>query len=141
MKIVEQIRTNLVAIISLVVAVSSLSYNTWRNELTEDNRNQRSAAFEILLQLEEIQQLVFHLHYDKDDIDKGNPRAGWARVLTVRDFSLLLNPTMQSSAQELVLSWEQNWEQLGEEKESLNKVLAHVDATRDDTLTLLRSLR
>ena len=37
--IVEQLRRNTVALISIVIAVSSLSYNTWRNEKTEYNRN------------------------------------------------------------------------------------------------------
>ena len=64
--IIDQLRRNAVALISLVIAVSSLSYNTWRNEKTEDNRNQRFAAFEILLKLGELQQVVFHHHYDKD---------------------------------------------------------------------------
>ena len=62
--ILEQLRRNTVALISLVVAISSLSYNTWRNEATEENRNLRVAAFEILLKLGELQQVVFHSHYD-----------------------------------------------------------------------------
>ena len=62
--ILEQLRRNTVAVISLVVAISSLSYNTWRNEATEENRNLRVAAFEILLKLGELQQVVFHSHYD-----------------------------------------------------------------------------
>jgi len=39
MKIMKQIKDNLVAIISLTVAVSSLSYAAWRNELTEEYSN------------------------------------------------------------------------------------------------------
>jgi len=38
MDIRGQIKNNLLAIISLVVAFSALGYNTWRNELTEHNR-------------------------------------------------------------------------------------------------------
>lgn len=58
----KQIQRNSVAIISLIIAISSLSYNTWRNEKTKDNRNQRHAAFEILVKLNELQHLIFH-HY------------------------------------------------------------------------------
>jgi len=47
--VAEQPRRNAVALISLAVAVSSLNDNTWRNESTEDNRNLRVAAYEILL--------------------------------------------------------------------------------------------
>lgn len=37
----EQFRRNAVALISLAIAVTSLGYNTWRNEASEHNRNQR----------------------------------------------------------------------------------------------------
>jgi hypothetical protein len=40
----RQLRDNLVAITSLVVALSALGYNTWRNERTERNRNIRTAG-------------------------------------------------------------------------------------------------
>ena len=36
-----QLHNNAVALISLFVAVSSLAYNTWRNETTEAQRNIR----------------------------------------------------------------------------------------------------
>ena len=68
--IAEQLRRNFVALISLVIAVSSLSYTSWRHEQTEENHNHRMAAFETLLKLGELQQLVFHRHYDKAE-DKG----------------------------------------------------------------------
>lgn len=45
----DQLQRNLVAIISLFIAVSSLGYNTWRNDKTEYNRNQRLASLEVLL--------------------------------------------------------------------------------------------
>ena len=35
MVILEQLRRNQLAIISLLVALTALGYNTWRNELTE----------------------------------------------------------------------------------------------------------
>jgi hypothetical protein len=73
----DQIRRNAVALISLIIAVSSLSYNTWRNEKTEDNRNQRHAAFEVLLKLNELQQVIFH--FTKKII---NRRKLWANVIT-----------------------------------------------------------
>ena len=61
--IIEQIRRNLLAIISLTVAISALGYNTWRNETTEENRNIRLASFEILVQLGKLQIITDHAHY------------------------------------------------------------------------------
>ena len=49
----QQLRNNSVALISLVVALTSLAYNTWRNERTEHNRNIRTAS-EVEKQLDKI---------------------------------------------------------------------------------------
>jgi len=138
--LVSQLRHNAVALISLVVAVSSLSYNTWRNEKTEDNRNQRFAAFEILLKLGELQQVVFHHHYDLDKTDKGNPRTGWAYVLTLRDLSRVLKPPLPATADTLHTIWSENWEGLDESASNLDSVMAAIDEMRSETLQLLDSL-
>jgi len=136
---VEQLRRNAVALISLVVAVSSLSYNTWRNEATEDNRNLRFAAFEILLKLGELQQVVFHVHYDRD-LDKGNPRIGWAYVLTINDLARVLPDTVQDSTAGLQQAWGENWENLPDSTVSLDIIMQALDTARNETLALLRSL-
>jgi len=138
-RFLEQVRRNSVALISLVVAVTSLSYNTWRNEATEHNRNQRIAAFEILLKLGELQQVVFHVHYNKD-LNKGNPRIGWAYVLTINDLSQVLPKPVQDSTKELLQVWSENWEDLPASKESLTPIMRTLDAARDQTLALLHSL-
>ena len=54
----KQVRRNAVALISLVVAITSIGYNTWSNEHSEFNRNQRQASFQILLTLGELQELA-----------------------------------------------------------------------------------
>ncbi|MFT4582683.1 MAG: hypothetical protein ACI915_002717 [Gammaproteobacteria bacterium] len=97
-----QVQRNAVALISLAVALSGLTYNTWRNEKTEDNRNQRIAAFEILLKLNELQQIVFYRRYDKDLPDKGNPRAGWTVALTIQDLSQILHAPLPVHSSKLV---------------------------------------
>jgi len=45
----KQLHRNAVALISLAVAITSLGYNTWRNEVSEQNRNQRCGSFELLM--------------------------------------------------------------------------------------------
>lgn len=136
----DQIQRNLVAIISLFIAVSSLSYNTWRNEKTEYNRNQRLASLEVLLKLGELQELVFYSHYDRDAADKGNPRRGWALVLTIRDLSQVLEVPLPVSAARLVETWEQNWSKLGANQASADAILENVDRVRSDALGLLARL-
>jgi hypothetical protein len=137
--ILEQLRRNTVALISLVVAISSLSYNTWRNEATEENRNLRVAAFEILLKLGELQQVVFHSHYDQD-LEKGNPRTGWAYALTIRDLARVLPAPMPGEAEALLKVWGDNWVGLGEEQQQADAIMSALEHTRSETLGLLQSL-
>ncbi|MFQ6006091.1 MAG: hypothetical protein ACE5OQ_11370, partial [Woeseia sp.] len=103
----DQLRRYSVALISLVVALTSLAYNTWRNEQTEFNRNIRVAGIELLLKLGELERTVFFARYDRDD-QLGNPRTGWAYVLTVRDLGDLTREPARSSAANLVRVWNDN---------------------------------
>lgn len=138
--VIDQLKRNTVALVSIIIAISSLSYNTWRNEKTEENRNQRLASFEVLLKLNELQQVIFHSHYDKDSSDKGNPRTGWAHVLTVRDLSRILQPPLPAAADELLRVWGENWEGLDEKKMNVDLIMGEIDNVRSKTLLLLDSL-
>lgn len=102
----EQVRRNAVALISLAVAITGLGYNTWRNEQSEDNRNRRWAAFEILLKTSELQELTFLVFYDCDTSLRGNVRTGWAHVLTLQDLTLVLEDDMVTSVDRLQEIWQ-----------------------------------
>ena len=67
-RISEQLRRNTVAIISLIVALSSLSYNTYRNELSESNRTVRQEGFRMISELSELQQGLLFARYGKGDV-------------------------------------------------------------------------
>ena len=136
----KQLQRNAVALISIFIAVSSLSYNTWRNEKTEDNRNQRVAAFEILMKLGELQQVVFHHHYDQDFENRGNPRTGWTYVLVIRDLSRVLPAETHPVTDQLLETWRDNWEGLEDDKSAVDAILAGVEDTRVTMLALLQSL-
>ena len=137
--VMDQVRRNAVALISLVVAVTSLGYNTWRNERSEYNRNIRSAGFQLLLKLGQLQELVFLAHYDRDP-DGGNPRRGWAYVLTVRDLSSNMPQPVPSSADLLFGSWQANWETLGAESGNVEPVVDSTDTMRAHVLAALMEL-
>ena len=135
----SQIARHSVALISLVVALSSLAYNTWRNEQTEENRNIRTAGIELLLKLGELDRVVFYSHYDQDQ-DRGRPRSGWADVLTIRDLgSIMLEPASGSST-ELIEVWQQNWSGLGSDDLAAGSISDSIDRTRTDVLALLADL-
>ena len=137
----EQLRNNAVALISLFVALSSLGYNTWRNERTEHNRNTRTAAFEILTKLAEFERVVFLAHYDKDRA-MGNPRIGWTYVIVIHDLSEIVPGAIQPKAGELRAIWKESWEGLGSDDDTaVDRIEAGIEGLRVATLNTLRSLR
>ncbi|WP_339769107.1 hypothetical protein [uncultured Paraglaciecola sp.] len=137
----KQVRRNIVALISLTVAVTSLSYSTWRNEATEHNRNQRQAGFEILIKLNELQLVIFHNRYDHALLDKGNPRIGWAHVLTVQDLSLLLKEPFPAKSATLLKVWNENWETMSQQQNSVDTILLQIEDVRAETLSMLSALK
>jgi len=137
----EQLRSNAVALTSLVVALTSLGYNTWRNEHTERNRNIRTAAFEILTKLAEFERVVFLAHYDRDT-HNGNPRVGWTYVIVIHDLAEVVPGPVGPRALELQSVWRENWEGLGRDDEiAIDRIDAGITNLRSATLDTLRSLR
>jgi len=136
----EQFRRNLVALISLVVAITGLSYNTWRNEASEDNRTQRLISLEVLMKLGELQQLVWHHHYDKDIEDKGNLRTGWTLVLVVKDISQILGGPVPQSTEALYEAWNKRSNELLKSTEAKDAIIDAINVVRADALALLQEL-
>lgn len=137
----KQLRDNAVALISLTVAVSSLAYNTWRNERTEHNRNIRAATFELLMKVSELQRVVYLAQYDRD-LAAGSPRTGWTYVLAIRDLSRLTPAPLPAQAGELQKVWSGSWEGLGKDDETaVNRIDDAIGRLRDTTLSTLRALR
>ena len=137
----EQVRRNAVALISLFIALTGLLYNTWRNEHTENNRNQRWASFEVLLMLGELQELVYISYYDPDQSDESDFRRGWAKVLTIHDLSSVLADPLPASATELHAVWGKNWVGLqNRQKENKEKIEEAINNLRKSTLMTLTDL-
>jgi hypothetical protein len=136
----EQFRRNAVALISLVVAITGLSYNTWRNEASEDNRTQRLISLEVLMKLGELQQLVWHHHYDKDMDDKGNLRTGWTLVLVIKDISQILDGPTPQSTEALYETWNRRSNELLKSTAAKDAIIDAINAVRADALALLQEL-
>lgn len=136
----EALRKNLIALLSLVVAVGALSYGAYRNEQSEQNRNVRVACFEVLKNLGELQTLVHYAHYDKDP-KAGNPIGGWGRVLLIQDLAMVLPEPMPTSTQRLFRTWQGNFEEIGVGEEPTERILAGIREARSATLAVLKGLR
>jgi len=135
----SQIRKHLVALISLFLAIASLTYNTWRNEETEYNRNIRFAGFEVILKTGELQRIVLHGHYGKQQIEPG-ARNGWVFVQQIQDLSNVMPRPMPDTALALKQTWQQHWETLKSDEKSLEKINQAIDKLREDTLSVLHAL-
>lgn len=140
-RITEQLRHNTVAIISLIVALSSLGYNTYRNELTEANRTVRQAGFEMIAELSELQQVMLFGRFEKGDV-RGNTMVGWSHVLALRDLSLAMPANIQEHANHLYKAWQVNYGEISAADDSAYKVLDNdIDQTKADILDVISDLR
>jgi hypothetical protein len=136
----QQLRNNAVALVSVVIALTGLAYNTWRNETTEVNRNIRVAAFESLKELNELQLIVNAAHYGMDKM-QGSPLLGWNRVVMFDDLAELLPPPAPGDAAHLHAIWESNWEALGHDQERTDKITAAITQSRENIARTLKRLQ
>lgn len=152
----EQLRRNAVALISLVIALTSLGYNTWRNEHSEFNRNQRQASFQLLVKLGELQELVFLNHYDCNSALRGTMRSGWVVLQTIEDLTLVLEDMPTDNVKALREVWQSSWAALDYDdddacrtraesrgkrgEDAALKIRDAVQAVRADALAVLQSL-
>jgi hypothetical protein len=136
----QQLRDNLVALTSLAIALAALGYNTWRNERTERNRNIRVAGIELLQEIGSLQQIIFYAHYAEDD-QRGDPRMGWADVLTINDLATLMPADVLREASELQSTWEENAEGLIVDENAFRRIDGAIEELRQATLAALRALR
>jgi hypothetical protein len=114
----RQIHDNAVALISLFIAVSSLAYNTWRNETTEEQRNIRHASFLVLERLGELQQAVDYRHYylpyrDNDVLESRSRLEGFGSAAMIHDLMSLMPRPAPSAGKQLHALWLGRFDDLG----------------------------
>ncbi|QQX78972.1 hypothetical protein JK628_15565 [Shewanella sp. KX20019] len=129
----------LTAVFSMLFALVGFSYNVWRMEITEYNNNVRSASFELLLQLSELESIIYAAHYDQDII-QGSPRKGWVKVNLIADLSVVTEPEIQAATESLKANWQLNWETVANNENSAMQVVEKIDDTRLKVRQLLSTL-
>lgn len=149
----SQLRRHSVALISLTVAVVSLGYSTWRNETSELHRNWRQAAFEVVVEVNDLQQITLYRRYfhGRDDHPFVPVRhaetwvAGWGKAAAIRDLTSILPDPLPASGQALHATWSASVGQLDSADASARKaeqqMLEALDDTRQATLALIDRLR
>jgi len=139
----EQVRRNLVALISLAIAVTSLGYNTWRNEVSEHNRNQRLIAIELLSIVGEMNQAVLEAGYGPLESAGLHRRKGWALAATINDLAMVAEGDVAPAANGLFETWKTEVVRLrntAEKDEATANINAALERVRSATHDVLRSL-
>jgi len=137
----KQIRNYQMAVIfSLLFALLGFSYNVWRMEVTEQNANTRTACFELLLVLSELEQLVYAAHYDKNILE-GSPRKGWVKVGLTVDLSALTTSKVEHSAIKLKETWSTHWQSITNNQQSVETIVLSIDKSRTEIKLLLQDLQ
>lgn len=136
----RQIQANLVAIISLVTALSGVFYDTWRDHHNELNENRRNAAFEVLKNLGELQTIVNYAHF-KMDAERGNPIVGWKYVLLIRDLTRLLPEQDSRQGNLLYTTWQQHWVDLESNQASEKLISDQISIARTNVLATITDLQ
>ncbi len=109
----DQLRSNSVALISLVIAVTSLSYTGWRNETSEHQRSVREAAFRVFEELGELQEVVLYRAYfapaGDGSAEQGRLRiAGYGNLLLIRDLMNVMPEPGPVAAIKLETLWHEH---------------------------------
>jgi len=130
----------LAAIFSFIFALVGFTYNTWRLESSEDNSNIRTAAFEVLKNLAELEQNVYAAYYDENKVI-GNPRIGWVKVGLINDLSSLVSEPVASHAAQLKVSWQNNWVNIPEQESAVKNVVNSIERVRETIKNELKQLQ
>lgn len=139
-QIMNQVRINLLSIISVIIAIIALSYNTWRDELTERNRTYRAAGFEVLKNLGELQLLANTVFYQPDN-KMVDIMMGWGHIALISDISRLLPKPVPETVDNLVETWKTSWSDIQKNETSQDQLTEQIDKSRDAVSKSLAELR
>lgn len=134
-------RNYLVAILSLIVAVTALLYNSYRFDMSEQNRTKRWASFEVLDSLSHLQFITDRSHYD----NKENANLyieGWVHVNRIEDLVLILDSIpMTLASDSLKNSWQTHFETLSTSGKSNEAVHDEISSLREELRFHLKMLK
>ena len=148
-----QFKRHSVALISLTIALASLGYNTWRNETSELHRNWRQAAFQITVEVNDLQQIVLYRRYFfgrqehpfQPLQDAETWIGGWGKATSIRDLTSLLPEPLPERGQVLFETWQEHAGRLDDDGptagEAEQAMLEALDNTRQSVLNLIDRLR
>ena len=140
MELHDKLKTYYVtAILGVVFAIVGFSYNTWRLEVSEDNNNIRTASFEVLKELAELEQIIYAAHFDKNQIE-GSPRKGWVKIGLIVDLSSLVSKPVEQDANALASAWQDKWESITHDRTAVDLLVSKIETVRQEIKSTLGML-
>jgi len=136
---IKNLKSQLIHLISLAIAVSALLYSTWRTEQTELNTNIRTASFEVLRELSQLQLIIDFAYYDNNAI-KGNPITGWGHIGLITDLSQIISTDVQKQSSTLKDNWSDHFQTINTSEESNKIITTSIKSTRQSVLVSLDHL-
>ena len=121
----------------LLIAVTTLLYSGYRAELNQQNQTARSAGFELLKALNDLQMIIDAQRYTPKNAP--NFLDGWNKILRIDDMSDFINPTVQHQADLLHKEWQEHFENL--QSDTSNKALTiAIQSTRTSLKEAIHNL-
>ncbi len=136
----QQVKQNSIALLSIMIALLSLANNTWQFEQSEINRNIRTASFETLKALNDLQLVVDYAFYENQQ-EHGNPIVGWSHVLYIESISPAVSAQSSQQAQSLKQIWQQHWQQISSHQQSVDKITQAIMQVRSSVLDALAKIQ
>ncbi len=140
----KQIRNNAVALISLAIAITSLAYNTWRNEQSEENRTLREATVTTLMQLADLESRMNLARWGTEENRLDHYLGGWSNVLAIKDTGTVLPENTRTAIALLFDAWdERDSPLLGKgdiANEAAFRIQDRIEAVRLSVLVVLEDL-
>jgi hypothetical protein len=134
------LRRNALALLSLMIALCALSYNTWRNESSERHRTIRAAEFDMLKELIALQQITDYA-YLRQDPQHEQLSIGLGHVLFIHDLATLTPEPVATAAEALLAAWNDDSEKLYASKDAGTALSEQILHTRRAVLESLRNLQ
>lgn len=136
---IRQLKENYLAIISLLIAVIALIHNKRLYERSETNRNTRTASFEILMKLGELQQEVNLLVFAPES--KGVPINAWGYVALIGDLSKLVPAPVPQKVDQMIQVWKENYAKIKENENSADVISQSIDEAREAVIQVITHLK
>ena len=116
-----------VPVMMLLIATATLIYTGYRAQLNQENQTARSAGFEVLKALNELQMIIDAHRYTPNKAPSF--LNGWTQILLIDDMSDFIAPSVEQKAEALHNSWQINLDQLQTDKANL-EITASIKETR-----------